>query len=74
MDNVPESSKEKFFYPIARYHGSLSKDNLVFNTELQIFAHKVGLIANLQTSGKILPQEAYLQIESLWNNLDIDKS
>ncbi len=65
---------EKFFYPIAPYHGTLSKYKAVFNTKLQIFAHQVGFIANLQTSGKIPSQEAYLQIESLWNDLDIDNS
>ena len=71
MDNVPESSKENFFYPIASYHGSLSKEKAIINTKLQIFAHKVGFIANLQTSGKIPPQEAYSQVESLWKDLEI---
>ena len=71
MDKVSETSKENFFYPIAPYHDTLNNDKVLFNTNLQIFAHQVGFIANLQTSGKISSQEAYSQIESLWNDLDI---
>ena len=71
MDKLSESSKENFLCPIVPYRGTLSNDKVIFNTKLQKFAHRVGFIANLQISDKISPQEAYLQIESLWNDLDI---
>ncbi|MDJ0509650.1 MAG: hypothetical protein QNJ64_10410 [Crocosphaera sp.] len=73
MDNVPRTFKDNFLYAISSYHGSLSQDKVIFNTKLQEFAQKVGFIANLYTSGKITPREAYSQLESLWRELEMTK-
>jgi hypothetical protein len=42
---------------------------MVFNANLQEFANRVGYISNLETAGKLSPQESYKQIESLWQEL-----
>lgn len=74
MDNLSRTFKDDFLYDISPYHGTLNKDKVVFNTQLQQFAHKAGFIANLHTSGKLTPQEAYLQLESLWRELEVTKT
>lgn len=46
---------------------------MIFNANLQEFAHKVGYIANLETSGKLSPEEAYKRIKTLWKQLKRSK-
>lgn len=61
--------KTNFLYPRYPYRGEFTPENLVFNSNLQEFSHKVGYICNLETSGKISPEEAYTQIKMLWKQL-----
>ena len=61
--------KEEFLYPRSSYRGEVKPENLVFNANLQEFAHKVSYICNLETGGKIASSEAYRQIKSLWKQL-----
>ena len=51
--------KNSFLYPRRRYHGQVKPENLVFNANLQEFAQRVSYICNLETSGKLSPEEAY---------------
>jgi hypothetical protein len=69
MENQDKVDKEKFLYPRSRYHGQVKPENLLFNANLQEFAHKIGYIAALETSGKISPEEAYKQTKTLWKQL-----
>ena len=66
-------SKEDFLYPRGRYYGHIEPENLVFNANLQEFAQKVSYICNLETGGKISPDEAYYQIKLLWKQLKHSK-
>lgn len=66
-------NRTDYLYPYNRYHGEIKPENLVFNANLQEFAQKVGYISNLETSGKLSPEEAYGQIESLWQQLRLSK-
>ncbi len=61
--------KENFLYPRSRYRGQVKPENLVFNANLQEFAQRVSFITNLETAGKLSPQEAYKQIDALWKQL-----
>ncbi len=61
--------KDDFLYPRSRYYGQVNPENLVFNANLQEFAQKTSYICNLETSGKITPEEAYEQIKGLWKQL-----
>jgi hypothetical protein len=61
--------KENFLYPRGRYYGQVKPENLVFNANLQEFAQRISYICNLETSGKIPPEQAYEQIKDLWKNL-----
>ncbi|MGB5596319.1 MAG: hypothetical protein WBM62_20105 [Crocosphaera sp.] len=54
--------------------GSLTTDKVIFNIKLQEFSQKVLFIANLYTGGKLASEEAYLQIESLWKQLELTKT
>ncbi|MBD2431200.1 DUF7219 family protein [Fischerella muscicola] len=63
----------KFLYPHSSYRGQVKPENLVFNANLQEFAQKVSFIANLETSGKLAPEEAYSQIKMLWKQLKLSK-
>ena len=64
---------QAFLYPLARYYGEVKPQNLVFNANLQEFAQRVSLIANLQTNGKLSPEESYTQVEALWQQLQTSK-
>ena len=66
-------SKEDFLYPRSRYYGQVKPENLVFNANLQEFAQKVSYICNLETGGKLPPDEAYKQIKLLWKELKHSK-
>ncbi|NEP51550.1 MAG: hypothetical protein F6K65_23215 [Moorea sp. SIO3C2] len=62
-----------FLYPHSHYHGDFKPENLVFNANLQEFAQKVNYICNLETAGKLAPEEAYQQIKQLWEDLKQSK-
>lgn len=66
-------NKDDFLYPHGRYYGHVKPENLVFNANLQEFAQRVSYICNLETGGKVAPDEAYEQIKSLWKNLKRSK-
>jgi hypothetical protein len=65
--------KDKFLYPRSSYHGDVRPENLVFNANLQEFAQRVSFICNLETGGKIAPEDAYKQIKALWKQVKQSK-
>ncbi|MDJ0800314.1 MAG: hypothetical protein QNJ51_26490 [Calothrix sp. MO_167.B12] len=68
-----QADKDKFLYPRYRYYGHFTPEYLAFNANLQEFAQKVGYITDLETVGKISPEQAYRQIKALWTQLDRSK-
>ena len=62
-----------FLHPHYPYRGKVKPENLVFNANLQEFAQKVSYICNLETGGKIPPEDAYKQIKSLWKEVKRSK-
>ena len=68
MDN-----KTDFLYPRSRYYGQVKPENLVFNANLQEFAQRVSYICNLETAGKLSPEESYQKIRALWKQLKRSK-
>jgi hypothetical protein len=66
MRNLDELSKEDFIYPKSRYYGDSYPHGLLWNANLQEFAHKVNYIAGLHSNGKLSSEQAYRQIENLW--------
>jgi hypothetical protein len=66
-------SKDKFIYPYNRYYGRVKPENLIFNANLQEFSQRISFITNLETGGKLSPEEAYNQIEALWEQLKNSK-
>lgn len=70
---MTNKDKENFFYPRSRYYGQVKPQDLVFNANLQEFTQRVSLICNLQTGGKMTPEEAYYQIKNLWKQLKLTK-
>ncbi len=69
MIDENKRDKENFIFPQSSYRGEFTPENLVFNANLQEFAQKVSYICNLETNGKITPQDAYKQIKNLWAEL-----
>lgn len=67
------NDKSNFFQPRSRYYGQVKPENLVFNANLQEFAHQVSYISSLETAGKLSPQEAYQKIDSLWQQVKHSK-
>ena len=66
-------SKNEFLYPHHSYHGKVKPQNLVFNSNLQEFAQKVNYVCNLETGGKLPPEQAYKKIKTLWKELKKSK-
>ena len=67
------SATTKCLFPQSRYYGTFTPENLMFNSNLQYFSHRVSIICALETGGKISFQEAYKQISELWQKLDKSK-
>jgi hypothetical protein len=65
--------KENFLYPRSSYRGAVKPENVVFNANLQEFAQRISYICNLETGGKISPEDAYTQIKALWKELKNSK-
>ncbi|GJD19840.1 hypothetical protein RIVM261_047960 [Rivularia sp. IAM M-261] len=68
-NSQPPISLSNFLYPRYPYRGHFTPEYLLFNANLQEFSQRVGYISSLQTSGKIAPEEAYEQVETLWEQL-----
>ena len=66
-------NKNDFLHPRHSYRGNVKPENLIFNSNLQEFAQKISYICNLETGGKMSPDEAYEQIKSLWKELKKSK-
>ncbi len=67
------SIKSNFLFPQSRYRGNFNPENLVFNANLQEFAQRVSFITNLETNGKMTPEESYREIKALWKSLKQSK-
>ncbi|NEQ33738.1 MAG: hypothetical protein F6K04_22525 [Leptolyngbya sp. SIO4C5] len=59
----------EFLFPRSRYYGPATSENIAFDAELQFFSQRVGYIFNLQTAGKLSPQEAYQEVKAAWKAL-----
>lgn len=64
---------QEFLYPRYPYRGEVKPENVLFNANLQEFAQAISYICNLETAGKIKPEQAYVKIKELWKNLKISK-
>lgn len=67
------TNRSNFLYPRSRYYGKFTPENLVFNANLQEFAHKVNYLCALEMNGKIAPEAAYEEIKALWEQLKLSK-
>lgn len=67
------AERSEFLYPRARYRGAVQPENLVFNANLQEFSQRISFICNLESNGKLTPEESYKQIKSLWKQLKRSK-
>lgn len=70
------STSHDMLLPRARYYGSYGSqqpNHMLFNANLQEFAQRVSYICNLETAGKLSPEEAYEQVRELWHQLKQSK-
>ena len=67
------AEKSKFLFAQSRYRGEFTPEKLAFNSNLQEFAQRISIICNLETNGKIAPDDAYKQIKVLWKELKQSK-
>ena len=68
MEEKPD--KYNFIYQTYSYRGEFTPKNLMFNANLQEFTTRVSYICNLQTIGKISTEDAYKQINELWQQVE----
>lgn len=66
-------SLANFLYPQNRYYGEVKPENLVLNANLQEFVQRVGYISALVSSGKIPVEQAFVEIETLWEQVEKSK-
>lgn len=69
----PENPKQNFLYPIRRYRGEFTPQNIAFDANLQEFAQRVEYICALENAGKLAPDNAYDQIKGMWQSLERSK-
>ena len=69
MKNTNQLDTQNFIYRQRRYGGQVRPEALVFNANLQEFSQRVSYICNLQTNGKLSPEESYHQANALWEQL-----
>lgn len=69
----PGTPVRNFLYPLSRYYGHFTPEQLVFNANLQEFAQRISLLCSLETGGKLSPEETYQEIKELWQNLTESK-
>ena len=69
MSQDADLSKEEFLAPHAPFRGKFSPEHLAFDANLQEFAQRISILCNLETAGKISPNEAYDKIKQLWKEL-----
>jgi hypothetical protein len=62
-----------FITPRHSYRGRVNPESLVFNANLQEFSTQVSYIVCLTTAGKLSAEEAHLQLQQLWQQLDRTK-
>ncbi|MGB3760589.1 MAG: hypothetical protein WBA07_30150 [Rivularia sp. (in: cyanobacteria)] len=67
------TAKSDFLYPHSSYRGEVKPENLVFDANLQEFAHKASYICNFETNGKLSAEKAYQEIKTLWKDLKNSK-
>jgi hypothetical protein len=69
----PGQPARNFLYPLSRFYGQFTPEQLAFNANLQEFAQRVSLLCGLETGGKLSPDETYHQIKILWQELTDSK-
>ena len=69
MQKAQSVDINSFLYRHRQYWGRIKPENLVFNANLQEFAQRLSYISNLETAGKLSPQESFNQLEPLWEQL-----
>jgi hypothetical protein len=74
MPDNSENIKDKFFNPQSSFRGEFTPENLAFDANLQEFANRISIICNLETGGRIPPEDAYKQIKQLWKQLKQSKA
>lgn len=62
------------FSHLYSYQGNFTLENLLFNTNLQEFAHQVSYICELANSEKLSLEESFNQIEGLFEQLKRSKN
>jgi hypothetical protein len=63
------SEFSNFIYPMHRYSGKFTPENLVLNANLQEFSQRVSYISGLAGNGKIPMDKAFQDIEQLWQQI-----
>ena len=61
---------ESFINPMARYHGPVKPEEMVFNNNLQEFANLATLIAGLNTGNKMSGGQAFDKLKQAWEALE----
>jgi hypothetical protein len=69
----PQNFKKGCLNPLGRYTSEFTPNNLAFDANLQEFAQQTFYLCNLETNGKITPEETYGQIKQLWRQLEQSK-
>ena len=67
------ANRLEFLYPRSTYRGAFTPNRLLFDANLQEFAHEVGYICALEGNGKLSPEQSIAAIETLWGRLQRSK-
>ena len=58
-----------FIHPHSHYYGELTPENVKFHNEMEDFVQEATMISNLAGNGKMSLENAFGEIEKLWDQL-----
>jgi hypothetical protein len=65
------SNTANFLHTRSRYRGEFNLPNLMFNDNMQEFAQKAGYICAFHTNGQLSSEQAYQDLQKLWQQLKL---
>ena len=73
MSTSDQERINSFIYPQVPYLGCSKTEDLAFHANLQEFSQRVSYLCGLESGGKLSSEQAYEQVQCLWQQLKQSK-
>jgi hypothetical protein len=69
MEDKMMTHNSDFIHPHSHYYGELTPENVQFHNQMEDFVQESTMISNLAGNGKMSLDDAFGEIEKLWQQL-----